>query len=85
MKRIVLAALVLTASQASAQQTRLDVFQTEPLPAEHPFVSHPKVLVTPHIASLTPVGSVAPKILENYQRALQGRPLHNQVDPAVGY
>lgn len=63
----------------------LDVFQTEPLPVEHPFVSHPKVLVTPHIASLTPVGSVAPKILENYQRALQGRPLHNQVDPAVGY
>ena len=63
----------------------LDVFQTEPLPSEHPFVNHPKVLVTPHVASLTPTGSVAPTILENYQRALQGRPLLNQVDPAVGY
>jgi len=63
----------------------LDVFHTEPLPTDHPFVNHPRVLVTPHISSLTPAGSVAPVILENYQRALQGRPLLNQVDPEVGY
>lgn len=29
----------------------LDVFRTEPLPADHPFWAHPKIRVTPHIAS----------------------------------
>ena len=31
----------------------LDVFRTEPLPAEHPFWSHPKVRVTPHVSART--------------------------------
>ncbi len=30
----------------------LDVFNTEPLPQDHPFWTHPNVLITPHIASL---------------------------------
>ncbi len=30
----------------------LDVFNTEPLPSDHPFWTHPRVLVTPHTASL---------------------------------
>lgn len=40
-------------------QATLDVFHTEPLPAEHPFWTHPKITVTPHIASLidAPTGS----------------------------
>lgn len=29
----------------------LDVFRTEPLPQDHPFWSHPRIRVTPHIAS----------------------------------
>jgi glyoxylate/hydroxypyruvate reductase A len=29
---------------------RLDVFEVEPLPADHPFRFHPKITVTPHIA-----------------------------------
>jgi len=31
----------------------LDVFRTEPLPAEHPFWKHPKVTVTPHTSART--------------------------------
>ena len=31
----------------------LDVFDIEPLPAEHVFWHHPKITVTPHIASGT--------------------------------
>lgn len=40
-------------------QATLDVFNTEPLPADHPFWGHPKITVTPHIASMidAPTGS----------------------------
>ena len=31
----------------------LDVFRTEPLPAEHPFWAHPKITVTPHTSART--------------------------------
>jgi len=31
----------------------LDVFRIEPLPQEHPFWNHPKIKITPHIASIT--------------------------------
>ncbi len=34
------------------RQATLDVFHQEPLPAEHPFWSHPAITVTPHVASL---------------------------------
>ncbi len=35
----------------------LDVFAREPLPPDHPFWIHPKITVTPHIASLTGLDS----------------------------
>ncbi len=63
----------------------LDVFRQEPLPQEHPFWSHPKVTVTPHIASLTDPVSVASQIVENYRRMQAGQPLLNQVDRQQGY
>ena len=31
----------------------LDVFETEPLPADHPIVSHPKMVITPHLGAAT--------------------------------
>jgi glyoxylate/hydroxypyruvate reductase A len=31
----------------------LDVFRTEPLPADHPFWKHPKITVTPHTSART--------------------------------
>ncbi|HAK45882.1 MAG TPA: glyoxylate/hydroxypyruvate reductase A, partial [Spirochaeta sp.] len=46
----------------------LDVFRQEPLPKEHLFWRHPRVTVTPHIASITSPESVAPQIIENYRR-----------------
>ena len=41
----------------------LDVFDLEPLPADHPFWSHPKIKVTPHISSITFPKAVAPQII----------------------
>ena len=63
----------------------LDVFRQEPLPKDHPFWSHPKITITPHIASLTDPVSVAPQIVDNYRRMLSGQPLLNQVDIQRGY
>ena len=63
----------------------LDVFREEPLPQDHPFWRHPRIRVTPHIASITNPESAVLQILENYHRALSGQPLVNQVDPQRGY
>ena len=46
----------------------LDVFHTEPLPDDHPFWDHPKVTVTPHVASLTVPATAAEalKLMSNH-------------------
>lgn len=66
-------------------EATLDVFRTEPLPTDHPYWRHPRVTVTPHIASLTDPVSAAAVVADNIQRLLQGRPLINQVDRTAGY
>ena len=63
----------------------LDVFEVEPLPEDHPFWSHPKITVTPHISSLTYPRDVAPQIIENYRRTQTGKPLVHVVDQERGY
>ena len=63
----------------------LDVFGTEPLPPDHPFWAHPRVVVTPHIASETRVGTAAQVVAENLRRVMRGEtPLH-LVDRQKGY
>jgi glyoxylate/hydroxypyruvate reductase A len=63
----------------------LDVFEPEPLPADHRYWSHPKVVMTPHAASITIPSSAAPQVVENLHRARAGKPLINLVDFAAGY
>jgi glyoxylate/hydroxypyruvate reductase A len=63
----------------------LDVFRKEPLPESHPFWSHPRVTVTPHVASLTFPKAVAPQIVENYRRVRSGQPPLHAVDIRQGY
>ena len=63
----------------------LDVFHEEPLPAVHPFWKHPKIYMTPHIASVSDSASVVPQLLENYKRMQKGAPLLNVVSPEKGY
>ena len=63
----------------------LDVFRTEPLPAGHPFWTHPGMTVTPHTSARTlrdeSIAQIAGKI-----RALeQGEPIAGIVDPVRGY
>jgi glyoxylate/hydroxypyruvate reductase A len=63
----------------------LDVFETEPLPSGHPFWSHPRILVTPHIASLTSLPTAAALVVDNLRQWRAGGTLRNVVDPDRGY
>ena len=62
----------------------LDVFRTEPLPADSPFWDHPKVMVTPHESGVRTEASI-PGIVANYRRLKGGEPLLGIADPARGY
>jgi phosphoglycerate dehydrogenase-like enzyme len=60
----------------------LDVFQIEPLPAEHALWTMPGVLLTPHVAGVGPYLQErrTALLLENCQRFNAGEPLLNVVD-----
>ncbi len=63
----------------------LDCFSTEPLPKDHPFWFHPRIIVTPHIAAPgipSDVANQIANIIHNFQNGLL---LENLVDLAQGY
>jgi len=64
---------------------QLDVFEPEPLPADHPYWTHPKVRLTPHIAAVTMVEPTCDQIADTIRRLDRGEPLPNQVDRTAGY
>ncbi|MBI1735899.1 MAG: D-2-hydroxyacid dehydrogenase [Candidatus Rokubacteria bacterium] len=65
----------------------LDVYRTEPLPAEHPFWTTENILVLPHVGGLHPARDVlvAELFVDNLRRFVRGEPLREVVDPARGY
>jgi phosphoglycerate dehydrogenase-like enzyme len=65
----------------------LDVFRTEPLPADSLFWSLPNVLITPHVSAATSRfwERESELIIENIGRYLDGTPLRNVVDRQAGY
>src|SRR5215468_10350540 len=62
----------------------LDVFEREPLPADHPLWTTPGVLMTPHTAGFGPYldDRRCEILLDNCRRFLAGTPLRNIVDKA---
>ena len=62
----------------------LDVFDREPLPADHPFRSLENVVVTPHIGYVTEQGFRAswPRMAEDVAAYLAGSPIRVVTDPA---
>ncbi len=63
----------------------LDVFRDEPLPPESPFWDHPRVVLTPHVASMTIAQSACEMVIDNIHRHKAGGPLLHVVDMARGY
>lgn len=79
------AALLAALDGGRLAHATLDVFREEPLPPDHPFWGHPKVTVTPHVASETRAGLGAEVIAENIRRGEAGEPFAHLVDRAAGY
>ncbi|MER9504780.1 glyoxylate/hydroxypyruvate reductase A [Mesorhizobium sp. M0579] len=63
----------------------LDVTDPEPLPDGHPLWRHPKVAITPHIASVTQADSAAQSVVDNIRRHRAGEELIGLVDRTLGY
>jgi glyoxylate/hydroxypyruvate reductase A len=63
----------------------LDVFPTEPLPADHPLWGLDNVVITPHVAGPSTADEIAPVFNDNLARWLRGRPLQHVVDRSRGY
>ena len=60
----------------------LDAFVQEPLPAGHPFWHHPRIVVTPHVATRTDAAVIARQTLDNLALARRGLRPPAAVDPA---
>jgi len=63
----------------------LDVTDPEPLPRGHPLWTHPRVILTPHVASMTRPETAVDFVLETIERHEAGLPLRGLVDRKRGY
>jgi glyoxylate/hydroxypyruvate reductase A len=63
----------------------LDVFNTEPLPPEHPLWSHPKATITPHNAADSDPEAISDYVVAQIEAYERGAPLQNVVDRDRGY
>ena len=79
------ASLLAALESGQVAHATLDVFREEPLPVADPFWAHPKVTVTPHIASETRPDTAAHMIADNIARCERGAPLLHLVDRKAGY
>lgn len=63
----------------------LDVFREEPLPVGHPYLTHPRVTATPHIAARTQIPLTARQVAEKIARLEAGLPVTGLVERSRGY
>ncbi len=77
--------LLVALDDGRIEYATLDVFHEEPLPAGHAFWKHPRVLVTPHVASLIDPVAGGQAIADNLRRFIKGEPVANLVDLDQGY
>ena len=77
---VVEADLVAAIDEGRLSGATLDVQREEPMPAGHPFWSHPRIRITPHVATYTLARFCAAQVADNYRRLQRGDPLLHRVD-----
>lgn len=77
--------LVTALDKGKVEVAVLDVFNEEPLPVDNPLWDHPRVFVTPHIASVTTPESAIVSVAEAINEMRKGWPYTNLVNPDLGY
>ncbi|GAB4529268.1 MAG: glyoxylate/hydroxypyruvate reductase A [Parvularculaceae bacterium] len=82
---IVEADLIAALASGAISHASLDVFETEPLPADHPFWDMENVTITPHSASVTDPDSASAFIVAAIEADQAGRPLPNVAARGRGY
>lgn len=80
-------ALLRALDDGRLSRASLDVTQPEPLPANHPFYTHPKIRLSPHTSVFTPdtVGNLAAQFARNLALFARRQPLENVIDLARAY
>ncbi len=72
-------------NQGKLAGAALDVFSQEPLPGDHPIRSCERILITPHVASVSSPSSVAQQVIDNYHSLKQQQHLRHQVSREKRY
>lgn len=67
------------------QRATLDVFRQEPLPAGHPFWTHPGVTITPHMGAVSLQHETIAQVVDKIERFARGEPLSGIVARERGY
>jgi glyoxylate/hydroxypyruvate reductase A len=84
-KHVVEADLLALLDEGHLAGATLDVFRTEPLPADHAFWQHPKVTVTPHTSARTLREESIAQIASKIKAVYEGLPIEGRVDKVRGY
>ncbi|CBS89114.1 2-hydroxyacid dehydrogenase [Azospirillum lipoferum] len=79
------AALVSALDDGHLSGAVVDVTDPEPLPPDHPFWTHPKIVLTPHVASITQPDSAARAVITNLRRHFAGQDPVGLIDRQRGY
>ena len=83
------AALIDALKEKRLAGAALDVFRTEPIPADDPAWNTPGLLVTPHCSGKMTMqytrDTLVDSFCDNLRRFCTGQPMHNLVDLKLGY
>lgn len=82
---VIEADLIAALDSGQLSHATLDVFATEPLPADHPFWAHPKITITPHVAAISEPASTVRCMAANIRRFRAGAPVLGLISRQTGY